>query len=145
MRGKNQHKIDWLARYRQAVCRQKRLEEDYAEFISTFALCKSPLITDMPTGSLEDAGLEKYFPKMEAYKEMISKQVDECMKLRKEIRDAITAIECKDSETYISLLFYRYIMGYDWQKIADEMYLSYDHVKGYLHGKALVELKINTQ
>lgn len=143
MKGKNQHKIEWLNRYRQAVCRKKRLEQDYEEFISTFAMCKSPIITDMPTGSHDDAGLEKYFPQMEEYKEEIWLQIAECNKIRQEIAKAINSIEGKNSETHISLLTYRYILGHSWLQIADEdLFMDYNYVRGELHGKALNQLNI---
>ena len=41
------------------------------------------------------------------------------------------------------LLILRYFCGYSWQKIAQELKFSYDHVSGKLHKKALDLLKEN--
>lgn len=141
MRGKNVHKIEWLSRYGKALCKLKRLEEDYREFVTSFAMCKSPIVSDMPMGSHDDEGLEKYFPKMEEYEKEIRLEMSYCNQIRQEIRDTINSIDGKDAETYISVLTYRYIMRWSWTKISQEMHLSYDHVKGYLHGRALEEIK----
>jgi len=142
MASKNEYKKEWLSRYGRSLCKLKRLEEDLNEYITSFALCKSPLLSDMPQGSHDDAGLERYFPKLEEYKSDIQKQMAECNKIRTEIRIAINNISGRDAETYISLLTYRYMMRWSWTKISEQMCLSYVHVKGYLHGRALEELKI---
>ncbi|MBQ8356216.1 MAG: sigma-70 family RNA polymerase sigma factor [Clostridia bacterium] len=41
------------------------------------------------------------------------------------------------------LICLRYFEGWSWRKIACELGYSYDHVTGYLHKKALCDLKVN--
>ena len=39
------------------------------------------------------------------------------------------------------LIQLRYLEGWSWQKVADELGFSVDHVRGFLHKKALADLK----
>lgn len=71
----------------------------------------------------------------------IDRKVDRLADLKAEAIEKIDAVENAD---YRLLLTLRYINGWAWEKIAKYMKYSLDHTKGYLHGQALLKIKVNT-
>lgn len=68
----------------------------------------------------------------------IDREVDELVKMRKEIEETVSKI---DDERFKTLLTMRYINGYKWEKIALEMHYSYSSITYYLHPRALREVE----
>lgn len=68
-----------------------------------------------------------------------NKKLLEMLALEDEINEALSAIP---EPTYQKLLRYRYINLYSWVKISHKMGYSEDHVRGYLHGQALLAVKV---
>lgn len=64
----------------------------------------------------------------------IDRDIDDLSALRDEISKTINQISDTDIRT---VLEYRYINGWSWQKIATKMNYTRDHLTGYLHRKAL--------
>lgn len=65
---------------------------------------------------------------------VVDKQVDELVEIRSEIMRTISSVPDIEIRT---MLEYRYINGWSWQKIATKMNYTRDHLTGYLHRKAL--------
>lgn len=68
----------------------------------------------------------------------IDQNIDELITTRDEIVETISRIPDTDIRT---VLEYRYINGWSWQKIATKMNYTEKHVTGYLHRKALHEVE----
>ncbi len=64
----------------------------------------------------------------------IDTEIDKLIRIREEITGTISQIGNIDIRT---MLEYRYINGWSWQKIAAKMNYTRDHLTGYLHRKAL--------
>ncbi len=64
----------------------------------------------------------------------IDREVDELVEIRSEIMRTISSVPDIEIRT---MLEYRYINGWSWQKIAAKMNYTRDHLTGYLHRKAL--------
>ena len=64
----------------------------------------------------------------------INSEINELINIREDIIRTISAIDNTDVRT---VLEYRYINGWSWQKIATKMNYTRDHLTGYLHRKAL--------
>ena len=65
--------------------------------------------------------------------------------LLSDIDKAIHLINCVPTAEYRLLLRLRYINSWPramtWEKVADQMGYSVDHVKGYMHGRAVMEAR----
>jgi len=64
----------------------------------------------------------------------IDRQIDELIVFHNEIIQTISSVPDIEIRT---MLEYRYINGWSWQKIATKMNYTRDHLTGYLHRKAL--------
>ena len=148
MKRKNEYKVEWLRRYKNSKYTLKEIEADMEEFALSFTLPKSQEISDMPKGAGSNGGLEEKMVILEQHQEKLSKQLDVCYQIRKEIKDAIEAISGVDSAKYRLLLTLKYINDLEWEDVAIRMSYSVDHCKGKLHGYALEAIEIpkeNTQ
>lgn len=83
------------------------------------------------------AKFEKIIDKMDELETKINNKIDELILRREKINAAIEAVE---NTTLRSVLRYRYIDGYSFERIAVEMNYSWRHILR-LHGDALSALK----
>lgn len=75
-----------------------------------------------------------------AYTEQIDKRIDELYRIKREIMEAINAVE---NSTYRTLLIERYILYKKWEEIAVDMTYDYDYVRRALHSRALKSVPYN--
>ena len=68
----------------------------------------------------------------------IDRQIDELIVFHNEIIQTISSVPDIEIRT---MLEYRYINGWSWRRIAAKMHYTEKHVTGYLHRKALQEIK----
>lgn len=68
----------------------------------------------------------------------VDRDIDRLQQIKKEVEQAINSV---DDSTLRTLLRYRYICGYKWERIAVEMNYSW-RATHYLHGRALSKIKI---
>jgi len=149
MRGKNAKIIEFLNRYQDALYKKKKLEMREEEYRKSITGAKAITYSDMPGGSHSNEGLEKYMVELERYRLDILDQMKVCVQERKNVINAIESIEGDDADKYKLLLSLRYINCFKWDRVTEEMAIngqvySLDNVKGYMHGKALDAVNINT-
>lgn len=94
---------------------------------------------DMPGGGTRHTSvMEEYVPKIVDLEREIDRRIDEYVDLVREVEAAIDQIEderCRD------VLRYRYLNGWSWEKIAEQMH--YDERWVYrLHGHALRQIEV---
>ena len=96
---------------------------------------------DALTSTLEDAkacsfeykDLAINSPSYHKYIKTIDKAIEQTKREKQDTLDSINSVENRQLNTLLRL---RYIQGYTWERIADEMYFSYKHIMR-LHKKAL--------
>lgn len=72
----------------------------------------------------------------------MSREIDEDVKRLAEIKERVqAAIDTVEDGTLRTLLQYRYICGWKWEKLIVKMHYSYAHIFR-LHGEALSEVKM---
>lgn len=134
----NERKKEYLRRYRKAEEEVSRLNIEYQELRRITAL--KPISYDgMSHGGAGAGDLSNFAVKADKIKKKLLKACYLRIKIFKEIRDRIEALE---DETQKSLLIYRYIKGMGWEEIAVKMGYTYRNAIK-IHGKALQNLKID--
>ena len=82
--------------------------------------------------------MEEYACKLADLEMEIDRRIDQYVDLTREIEAAIDAVE---DPRYRELLRFRYVNGWSWLKIANEMHMSEDWVK-HMHGWALQHVRV---
>lgn len=130
----------FLRRYLDGRKKEKELLDELNTLESQY-IFPSVNIDGMPHGS-GGSDLSGFAAKYdELYRELI-KQYESGIAIRKEVTDAIEAMDAPES--YKVLLRYRYIMGFRFEQIASEMDYSWRHTLR-LHGDALARFKVPGQ
>ena len=133
----NQKKIEYLSRYRKLGKRIEQLSTERAMWLSR--ACKTTqTISDMPkakNGAQGDSGeVAQYI----VLGEVITRDLRNLHRLRREIRTVIAALE---DDTLQALMLYRYIDGMTFEQIAVKMNFSWRWTIT-LHGRALEKLSL---
>lgn len=130
----------FLRRYVDSQKKERELLDELNTLESQY-IFPSVNIDGMPHGSggSDLSGFAAKYDKL--YQELI-KQYESGIAIRKEVTDAIEAMDAPES--YKVLLRYRYIMGFRFERIASEMDYSWRHTLR-LHGAALNKFKIPGQ
>lgn len=126
----------YLREYRKSVSRLKRLWAELAE-IKSMKASISVNNDGMPHGDGQ-SDLSGYAASLDGLeREIVSERYQRIMKYQ-EIKTCIDALEnSRESD----VLFYRYIKGLDWWKVAEKMELTERQIYR-IHGKALKKIKI---
>lgn len=128
----NEEKVRWLQRYQMEVQREKELASELLQ-LRARATAISVHIDGMPKGKTDsDIILIAVASIIEVEKEL-ENQIRRCNLVRERIIEAIASIP-KEREQLI--LRYRYIAGYRWDRIAEEMNMCSRWCK-VLHDKAV--------
>jgi len=132
----NDRKKSYLRGYRMHGRRIKRIELENDEI---WNLKMYPCVNNdgMPHGSGQ-GDLSSYAAELHEKEEMLYQEGVEQVKAYKDISWRIQQLENEDER---DVLFYRYIKGMNWWKIAESMQFSERQVFR-IHGKALANLKI---
>lgn len=135
--NENDEKKDYLRGYRRHGRRIKRIEAELEEIRS---MKQSPSMNNdgMPHGSGQK-DLSGYVAQLDALEEKLYKEGVEQVKTYKDISWKINQLL---DEREKDVLFYRYIKGFDWWKIAEILGYSERHITR-IHGEALSHLKMS--
>ena len=96
---------------------------------------------DRVTGGIS-ADISDKIAKLTELIQDVDKQWDELIQLRVEANRLINNVEQSNLRV---LLIQRYVLGKPWNKVADFMFISEDHARGYLNGQAIQQFgKVNT-
>ena len=133
----NDRKKRYLFGYRDALRKQKAIEEEIRELRLKKML---PSLTQdgMPHGS-GGSDMSGYAAKLDELLRDLDEQAQRCIDIRKEI---VKKIEAMQDETEKLVLRLRYIHGKKWEEIAVEMDLDIRWVYR-LHGRALQHFQID--
>lgn len=131
-------KKEWLGRYRNL---QGDIERTEAEIQRWRAKAENVtrLLSDMPKGGQGRNQMEDAVCAIYELEQELSGRILESIAVRKEIEAAIEAVK---NPVYRELLKRRYIDGDKWHSISQQMGYDIDHVRKYLHSKALNVIKL---
>ncbi len=130
----------YLCRYQEINREIDALVEDCARLRSLAERVGCGQLSDTPRGGSTDP-FAKFTHAVEliiAKEAEIDQMIDAMMTVRGEIEAKIDTVS---DATLRTLLRYRYICGWTWERIAVEMDYSYMHICR-LHGKVLAEIKL---
>jgi ferritin-like metal-binding protein YciE len=131
----NQEKKRYLQRYTKL---KNAIDQKLSEYEQLRALCEraTTTITGMPPSgrnSREDA-----YVRMIEMGDKINDEIDRYVDMRGEIEAAISTVE---DITLQTLLRYRYLEGFTWEKVAVELNYCWRQIIR-LHGRALQDIKL---
>ena len=135
----NELKKAFLSRYLEAKKAEQSILLEMEELEGSYIL-PSKEIDGMPHGRGGDHDLSAFGAKYDELYQKLKRMYMRRMAIYEEIIDAIEAMPTGEAEK--TVLRYRYIFGYKWEKIAVQMEYSYVWVCK-LHGRALYHLKIS--
>ena len=96
---------------------------------------------DRVTGGIS-ADISDKIAKLTELIQDVDKQWDELIQLRVEANRLINNVEQSNLRV---LLIQRYVLGKPWNEVANFMFVSENHARGYLNGQAIQKLgKVNT-
>ncbi len=107
--------------------------EQIAQLEAQMTRC-AQVLSDMPGGGPRD--WTDIVAKALDLKQQLDGDIDRLIDVKREIRAAIAAVE---NPTYRQLLEMRYLCGWSWQRVADEMHYSREAVCR-IHKKALYDI-----
>lgn len=134
-KNENNQKKEYLWGYRRHGRRIKRIEAEIEE-IRNMKMYPSMNNDGMPKGS-KQSDLSGYIAELREKEDMLYQEGVEAVKVYKDIESQIKKLEDQDER---DVLFYRYIKGYDWWKVAEAMDKS-ERTIYRLHGSALRKMK----
>ena len=154
MTPENERKKAWLCRYLEARRDQLALEHELEQYRLS-ALPSGISYDGVGGGGSVPHGYEVYASKLDDYFMELSKQIEKCQTIRREI---VRAIESLPSESERTLMKMRYVfldevrsgnnvIGYRVQRfesIAFRMDYTIDRI-WHIHGEALVHLQLDRQ
>lgn len=132
----NDEKKAYLNQYKNIVHSIIRLQEQRQENFEN-ELCGGISYSGMPSShNIHD--LSDYAVRLESLDIKINKLQNERLKL---LSDMLIKIESLEDEVERTIIEYRYIRCYNWEKIATEIKYSYRNTL-FIHGKALKHFKL---
>lgn len=132
----NEMKKEYLRHYREHVRRIRRIEEELEE-LQTMKLSISVKNDGMPHGS-GHSDMSGYAAELDQLERRLLQERYHRVLAYKVISEQIEKLSCEKEK---DVLFYRYIKGLEWEKIAEKMGYSERHIYKY-HGKALAHFEI---
>ena len=132
----NEEKKAFLRQYQQCVKAEKSVQDEIEKLRSSVIL-PANVMDGMPHGTSK-SDLSAYAAKLDTLFRKLQAELNRKWETRKAI---INAIEEMEDETEKLVLKFRYINGWKWERIAEEMSYSNMHVYK-IHGKALEHLEI---
>ena len=137
LKNENNAKKSYLRKYRKHGKRIKRIEAEIDE-IRSMKMYPSMNNDGMPHGSSQN-DLSSYAAVLQEREEELYREGVSQVQSYKDIAFRISRLEDQDER---DVLFYRYIKGYDWWKIAQIMDYSESWIYE-LHGRALRKIEIS--
>ena len=119
------------ARINALIERQQRYRE--------FAQRRTAVYRDIPGGGRRcSSSVEEYVAKIIDLEREIDRRIDEYVDLTREIEAVIDSV---GDDRYRDVLRYRYINGWNWERIAQEMHFDVKWLYK-MHGRALQEISM---
>lgn len=128
----NEQKKEFLNKYQKSKRTIYRLEMQL-EAVRADKMFPSCMIGDGMPHSHDPSDLSEYAAKVDEINREIKKEKYESVVICHKVRSAIEQV---DGENEKDVLTYRYIFGYEWEKICVKMNYSWKHIHR-IHGKAL--------
>ncbi|RHT20990.1 sigma-70 family RNA polymerase sigma factor [Clostridium sp. AM33-3] len=136
--AENERKKEFLRSYRKRKKHIAALIDQLEELKSAKLGASSCGIGDGMPHAHNQTDLSDYVAKLEELKEVI---IHERYKLVKDATEVAKAIRKLNDSDEVYVLTKRYMMGWDWEKIAKEMGYAIRNVH-YIHSRALEKLEI---
>lgn len=137
LRAQNEAKKEYLQSYQRHVRRVQQITDEIAELRERKMGASAKPGDGMPhSGGHSD--LSGYAAKLD---EMIAKLIDEreqCMRAYQQIARQIKHLRDRQE---MDVLFYRYVGGMDWGRVAEKSGLSVRHTLR-IHGRALIHFRL---
>ena len=135
----SEDKKRWLRRYRDALRRERELQDELKEQKARAAGTTAAL-TGMPGGSGDGQVLPRAVESIVALQQELQAQINVCGAIRREVAAVIDRIE---EERGREVLRRRYLLGQRFEQIAVEMSLEYRWVRR-LHKRAIENLTLES-
>lgn len=129
---------EYLSRAR-SLDREIEAKLDHIEKLDAMVNRATPILSDMPGGTMDTAKRERFIVKMIDLKWEINAEIDKLVDIKSELNQFIGNI---GNSNHRLLLELRYINICTWEKIAEIMDLSLSTVYR-MHGSALIEAEKN--
>ena len=137
VKNENDRKKTYLRAYRKHGKRIKRIESEIEE-IRNMKMHPSSINNGMPHGS-NQSDLSSYAAALQEREDELYQEGVKQVQTYKDIEYRINKLENQDER---DVMFYRYIKGFKWWKIAQLMDCSEEWIYK-LHGRALKKIQIN--
>lgn len=132
-----EEKKTFLKQYLHCVNVENSIKDEIATLRASVMLPQSGS-DGMPHGT-NKSDLSGYAARLDELIEKLQAELDNKWNARCAIKDVIEKLP---DETEKAVLNFRYINGWKWERIAEEMFYTYQHVHK-IHSKALMDLEIN--
>lgn len=136
IRGENEEKKEYLKRYHAAVLAEKEIQEEIDQ-LRMDKMFPGMIQDGMPHGS-SCGDLSAYAVQLEELMDNLKAQMEQRIRLRKEITQKIEEMPDETEKTVLRL---RYIRWLKWEQIAERMGYSLRNITK-IHGKALVHFRL---
>lgn len=136
MQQENEEKKIYLQSYRIFKQKARRIEEQLSELRLDEMLPSLP-VSDMPS-THNHRDLSDYMVKYDKLYSQLIKARKDTIERFAEVSERIELMENENEKT---VLVYRYLRNYNWEKICVEMNYSWRQVH-YIHGKALEHFRM---
>ena len=136
IRGENEEKKEYLKRYHAAVLAEKEIQEEIDQ-LRMDKMFPGMIQDGMPHGS-SCGDLPAYAVQLEELMDNLKAQMEQRIRLRKEITQKIEEMPDETEKTVLRL---RYIRWLKWEQIAGRMGYSWKQIHR-IHGKALADFKM---
>ena len=113
--------IEWLKRYRHALCEERRLREAIAETRARAEATTRALQPDPVFGGSQESRIAVCVERLTAYQEQLTEQIKTSERLRVEIEQVLNIVP---DAMQRHILIARYIDGTPWWKVAHQLYVS---------------------
>lgn len=135
IRGENEEKKEYLKRYHAAVLAEKEIQEEIDQ-LRMDKMFPGMIQDGMPHGS-SCGDLSAYAVQLEELMDNLKAQMEQRIRLRKEITQKIEEMPDETEKTVLRL---RYIRWLQWEQIAERMGYSLRNITK-IHGKALAHFE----
>lgn len=131
-----EEKKAFLRQYMDCVRAENGIKDEI-ETLRACAMLPAIAMDGMPHSTCKN-DYSSYVARLDGLMRMLNKEMERKWIARAKI---MAAIEKLPNETEKLVLKFRYINGWKWERIAEEMYYTYQHIHK-IHGKALEHLEI---
>lgn len=136
MQAENELKKAFLKRYQECLKIEKSIQDEIRE-LQESAIMPAHIMDGMPHGTRK-SDLSSYAVRVEKMFERLGREMEHRFQVRREIAKTI---EDLPTEAERMVMRFRYINGWEWEKVAVHSCYTYRHTLR-IHGEALKHLQI---